>query len=111
MIKGIPEYVSIPLEDDYFVLVEGTYWPATPGKISGPPEDCYPPDPSELEMISAWLCDKDGKKLFDLSTLEIASTTFLDMIYQKAYEELDERYEDAKYSYEHEDYDYEERRF
>ena len=30
--------------------VHFTYYPARPGRISGPPEDCYPDEPSELEI-------------------------------------------------------------
>lgn len=29
-----------------------TYVPATPGRLSGPPEDCYPAEPAELEITS-----------------------------------------------------------
>jgi len=30
-----------------------TYTPGSPGKLYGPPEDCYPPTPAEMEFISA----------------------------------------------------------
>lgn len=28
------------------------YLPGNPGRISGPPEHCYPPEPAEVEIIS-----------------------------------------------------------
>ncbi len=27
-----------------------SYWPADPGRLSGPPEYCYPPEPAEVEF-------------------------------------------------------------
>ena len=32
--------------------VEYLYSPRVPGRYSGPPEDCYPDEPSEVEVIS-----------------------------------------------------------
>ena len=32
------------------IEVHFTYYPARPGRISGPPEDCYPDEPSEFEI-------------------------------------------------------------
>ena len=31
---------------------EVNYTPGTSGRVTGPPEDCYPPEPSEVEFIS-----------------------------------------------------------
>ena len=36
--------------------VEYLYSPSVPGRYSGPPEDCYPDEPSEVEVISV-KCD------------------------------------------------------
>lgn len=33
--------------------VHCTYTPGHPGKLYGPPEDCYPPEPAETEFLSA----------------------------------------------------------
>jgi len=30
--------------------IEGSFSPGTPGKLSGPPEDCYPPESAEAEI-------------------------------------------------------------
>ena len=31
---------------------ELNYWPFRPGKISGPPEECYPDEDEEIEILS-----------------------------------------------------------
>jgi hypothetical protein len=31
-------------------IVDAAVTPGTPGRYSGPPEDCYPADPSEIEV-------------------------------------------------------------
>ena len=43
--------------------VATSYWPADPGRLSGPPEYCYPSEPAEVEFkildrkgrVAAWL--------------------------------------------------------
>lgn len=35
--------------------IEYTYIPAQPGKYLGRPEDCYPDEPAEIELISVAL--------------------------------------------------------
>lgn len=32
------------------MLASGTYYPGSPGRYSGPPEDCYPAEPDEVEI-------------------------------------------------------------
>ena len=40
--KTVKVYLEIELD------VEAEYYPAKPEKISGPPEDCYPAEPEEI---------------------------------------------------------------
>ena len=37
---------EVDVEVDYF------YDPGTPGRYSGPPENCYPDEPAELELVA-----------------------------------------------------------
>ena len=34
------------------VTVKASYNPGSPGKLSGPPEHCYPEEPAEVELLS-----------------------------------------------------------
>jgi hypothetical protein len=46
------------------VEVSGFYTPATPGKVSGPPESCHPGESAELEITSFLLvADADAEPL------------------------------------------------
>lgn len=48
--------IDLPLEDAHLTLrVEGTATPYDPGRTSGPPEDCYPPEGGEVEIDTVWL--------------------------------------------------------
>lgn len=49
---------------------EVSYTPATPGRYSGPPEDCYPDDPAELDFISLECNGKDALFLRDADCFE-----------------------------------------
>lgn len=48
---------TLDMELDFGVLgecpvsVAYTYRPARAGKVSGPPEDCYPPEPEDLDIL------------------------------------------------------------
>ena len=51
------------------VRVGYTYAPGDPGRISGPPENCWPPEGAEYEIISLSFGDKPVTgKLADLIT-------------------------------------------
>lgn len=45
------------------------YTPPQPGFISGPPEDCYPDEPSEIEFYTLTYKGKDATFLLDSPTL------------------------------------------
>ena len=50
------------------ITVEAKYIPGDPGRLSGPPEDCYPPEPPEVEIVSA--VDPDGNQV-ELTSAEV----------------------------------------
>lgn len=55
--------IDLPLEDAHLTLrVEGTATPYDPGRTSGPPEDCYPPEGGEVEIDTVWLV-REGTEL------------------------------------------------
>ena len=42
------------------VEVEYNYTPGEPGFISGPPENCYPPEPEEIEITNVRLVNPES---------------------------------------------------
>jgi len=43
--------------DEVSVELEFYYRPGSPGKIYGPPENCYPPEPAEFEVYECRVID------------------------------------------------------
>jgi hypothetical protein len=54
-------YVEIG-EDEHEFTCEVGYTPGTPGKTWGPPENCYPPEPPEIEY-GDFVCKEAGVTL------------------------------------------------
>ena len=77
---------SIYIDDDEYE-VEGTYSPGDPGQTSGPPERCWPPEPSEFEIESIKICGVE---------LAGASEYLIGRIQQLAEEEADEIYSERQ---------------
>lgn len=56
--------IDLPLEDAHLTLrVEGTATPYEPGRTSGPPESCYPPEGGEVEIDTVWLLHPSAASL------------------------------------------------
>lgn len=49
------------VEHTYEITVD--FYPGSPGKLSGPPENCYPPEDPEFDLIS--VKDEKGHTLTD----------------------------------------------
>lgn len=49
---------------------KGAYTPGDPGRLSGPPENCYPPDPAEVD-VTELTCD--GTDMSPLLGSEVAT--------------------------------------
>lgn len=67
---------------------EVSYSPMIPGRYSGPPENCYPDEPAELEILSLTCEGKDAMFLLE-STCE-------EDIEQAAYEAAEQYLEDER---------------
>lgn len=46
------------------VTIQGGYSFGHPGQVSGPPEVCFPPEPSEFEFTVYWRGKPKDKKLY-----------------------------------------------
>lgn len=42
--------------------VTGIYHAGDPGRMSGPPEHCYPPEPAEVDVHTLTYVDEEGKE-------------------------------------------------
>lgn len=71
-----------------------SYYPGSPGRLSGTPEVCYPPEPPEIEWE---LCDANGNLLPELSSgqMELLEQELLRIIADSRQESLDEARIDA----------------
>ena len=52
------------------VLVSGTYYPGDPGRLFGPPERCYPPEPAEIEVERVMHGGEDITAVLSVSFLD-----------------------------------------
>ena len=43
-------YICLPNDGEFEFEAEMSFRAGTPGKLSGPPEDCYPAEPDETEF-------------------------------------------------------------
>lgn len=65
--SGQNEYTKTLWQDCNLTLLIKWEGYDDPGKLSGPPEDCYPPESDmEWEIVGATIEDDEGKILFNL---------------------------------------------
>lgn len=65
---------------------EGEFTPGDPGKVSGPPENCYPPEPSEIEITKL--------ELHGVDVLCLLETDYRDDICELALKDAEEAQRD-----------------
>lgn len=84
---------TITVETDLFGEVEFVmtyeYSPFRPGRYSGPPEDCYPDEPEELEIesiehLSSILPDGDLTPILEDNFIELLEDRLLDAIHESS---------------------------
>lgn len=81
----------LPDHEDFCITFEVYYSPGTPGRYSGPPEDCYPDEPAEVELLKAWVTDHSAHR--------VVEEDFADWedIYDRLLEKADELYQESRY--------------
>lgn len=78
------------------ILVEATCTPGVPAQLYGPPEDCYPEEPAEVEINDVRLVGVGVSVIIDIDGLMIAGASgkmysVEDSIKEKALLEAEER--------------------
>lgn len=77
-----------------FRLDEHDYTQGSPGKVSGPPETCFPPEPPELEIVKLYIKDYMGPNPEDYKEvpaqiIELLNELSNDDFYMTVMEEVD----------------------
>lgn len=68
------------------LIVDGTYTAGDPGRLYGPPERCYPPEPATFEIQSVRV---EGSTL-DLAEIEWLIEPHIEAIEDACIEKIDE---------------------
>lgn len=83
--KGTLDYCCENEECEHEILVTVEYEPYIPAQIYGPPENCYPAEGGELEILNPECCPKCGTKLNE----EKVRDRFFEKLEDKAYDDRD----------------------
>jgi hypothetical protein len=90
-----PHRMTMTSQSDCPVEVEVDYTPGSPGKLSGPPEDCYPADEGEMDITKITLLEdlvfEDENNEVTLIFNEGTQTDHLVFSNSAAFTRLDER--------------------
>jgi len=77
--------------------------PADPGRMSGPPELCYPPEPAEVEIVEAWVAGANGTRhyldpeaVYAMIGDEAAVAEWMDQVAEEADDEMAARAAEAQ---------------
>lgn len=89
----------------YLVKGEMSYYPGDPGRLYGRPENCYPPEPDEIDIVSErWYADPNGLEPIEKprELTEEEDERFYEMVIEDAREDYQadcEAYDEAEYAH------------
>ena len=67
------ELITLQLEGtEYSVAIDYTFTKGVPGKLCGPPEDCYPEEPEEWELHTLMLGSLDLSDLLEIEDVRLS---------------------------------------
>lgn len=86
---------TVEIDDVEYVARVTSYYPGDPGRTSGPPEMCYPPEPPEIEWELWTVDDKPAPDEVLTSQREDEITDqLLEWLQEEQDDDYDARYDD-----------------
>ena len=76
-------YDTVSCADIDECIVGYTYFAGEPGRTYGPPEDCYPPEPEDLELCEVWINGVELSAVLRDSVLEEIEAATLERAHQR----------------------------